>query len=150
MCRRIEKNLKVRMKNAKLKVGFTFIEMMLTIVIMAICFVPLMRMFSTSISEVIYAGDKLTALNLAREQMERVKNLNLTEAQLLKLGDKIIPSSDKPPLKKNNTSWRIRRIFKKDTDPLEVKVEVYRESKVSQKILELSTMIEDLEWTKED
>jgi hypothetical protein len=43
------------------------------------------------------------------------------------------------------------RILKKGSDPLEVKVIVFREDKGKrEKLLELVTLIEDLEWEKED
>lgn len=136
------------MKNTQyLSVGFTYIEMVLTVVIIAICFVPLIRMFSTSINEVSYAGDKLTALNLAREEIEKIKNLNLTEAQLLALGNAVTPPKSEPALKRNNADWRIERILKPASDPLEVKVIVWRSALAPQKMLELTTLIEDLEWT---
>lgn len=129
-----------------LSVGFTYIEMVITVVIIAICFVPLIRMFSTSINEVSYAGDKLTALNLAREEIEKIKNLNLTEAQLLALGNAVTPPKSEPALKRNNADWRIERILKPASDPLEVKVIVWRSALAPQKVLELTTLIEDLEW----
>ncbi|MEK6715037.1 MAG: type II secretion system protein [Candidatus Omnitrophota bacterium] len=136
--------------NAQRKRAFTYIEMVITVVIIAICFVPLIRMFSTSIAEVVYAGDKLIALNLAREEMEKVKNLNLTEAQLLALGNRLNPPKSEPALKINKADWRIERVLKPDSDPLEVKVIVWHQAKAPQKALELTTLIEDLEWTEED
>lgn len=143
-----DKNLKSKMQN--LKRGFTYVEMVITVVIIAICFVPLMRMFSASIGEVAYVGDKLTAFNLAREEMEKIKNLNFSEAQFLALGNAVIPPKGSPPLRRNKINWRIERILKEGTDPLEIRVLVWREDKKPQKILELATLIEDLEWTEAD
>lgn len=137
------------MGKTKLDYAFTYIEMMITVVIVAVCFVPLMNMFSSSIQEASYTGDKLTALNLAREEMEKVKNLNFTETQLLALGNTVIPPKTEPPLARNNAGWRITREFKEGSDPLEVKISVYRESKTPQKMVELITLIEDLEWIEE-
>ena len=133
-----------------LSAGFTYVEMVITVVIIAVCFVPLIRMFSSSIGEVVYAGDKLTALNLAREEMERVKNLNLTEVQLAELGNVVTPEKSAPPLKRNKVSWRIERRIKPNSDPLEIEVIVWRESKTPQKVLQLATLNEDLEWTEEE
>lgn len=129
--------------------AFTYIELMITVMIIAICFVPLMSMFSSSIKEMTYAGDKLTALNLAREEMEKIKNLNFTEAQLLALGNTEMPPNGKA-LVRNNVNWRIERTFGDGSDPLEVRVSVYRESKAPQKMIELVTLIEDLEWAGVD
>lgn len=139
------------MRNTRyLSAAFTYVEMVITIVVIAICFVPLIQMFSGSIGEVVYAGDKLTALNLAREEMEKFRNLNLTESQLLSLGNMITPAKSEPPLKRNKVNWRIERVLKENSDPLEVNIIVWRESKTPQKILEVATLIEDLEWTEED
>ncbi|PIQ89501.1 MAG: hypothetical protein COV72_02430 [Candidatus Omnitrophica bacterium CG11_big_fil_rev_8_21_14_0_20_42_13] len=135
------------MQNKKLNTAFTYIEMMVTVVIVAICFVPLIQVFSDSIAKIGYAGDKLTALNLARDEMEKIKNLNLTEAQFISMGNVIIPAKDKPPLKRNKAYWRIERILKENSDPLEVRVIVYRQGKEAYKVLELATLIEDLEWS---
>lgn len=133
------------MRSAKRKGGFTYIEMVITVVVITICFTPLLRMFSSSITEVAYAGDKLTALNLAREEIEKVKNLNFTEEQLFVLGSIVTPPKNEPPVRRNRAEWRIERVLKDGSDPLEVRVIVWREGKVPQKILELATLIEDLE-----
>ncbi|MDP1854028.1 MAG: type II secretion system protein [Candidatus Omnitrophota bacterium] len=144
------KNAQRKTHSAKRKKAFTYIEMVITVVVIAICFVPLIQMFSSSIGEVIYAGDKLTALNLAREEMEKFRNLNFTEVQLLSLGNMITPAKSEPPLKRNRANWRIERVLKENSDPLEVNIIVWRQAKTPQKILELATLVEDLEWTEED
>jgi len=138
-------------RQGRQKVGFTYIEMMVTVVIITLCFVPLVKMFTSSVSQISYSGDRLTALNLAREEMEKIKNLNLTESQIAALGSLTIPPEKSPPIFRNKANWRIKRILKKDSDPLEVRVEVFRESGAgSKKMVELSTLIEDLEWTAVD
>ena len=56
------------------KNGFTFIEMLIALAIIGICFAPLSRMFMESVQETLYLGDMLTAMGLARREMEQVKN----------------------------------------------------------------------------
>ena len=83
--------------------------------------------------------------------MEKVKNLNLTESQIVGMGNVVTPPENKPPLPRNKANWRIKRILKKDSDPLLVRIEVFREGdEASESIVTLSTLIEDLEWTDVD
>lgn len=131
--------------------GFTFIELLITLAVIAICFLPLMRMFSVSLEQVYVTEDLTTARYLAQEGMERVKNLGFTEAQLEDLGDVWAPALDKPALELNGKRWRILRKIIKGTDPLEIKIQVYQVSshkhQVSDKpIVEVVTLVEDLDW----
>ena len=133
--------------------GFTFIELLITLAVIAICFLPLMRMFSVSLEQVYVTEDLTTARYLAQEGMERVKNLGFTEAQFEDLGDRWEPFLDKPPLELNGKYWRSLRKIVKGTDPLEIRIQVYQVSKyqgvkVSEKpIVEVVSLVEDLDWT---
>lgn len=133
--------------------GFTFIELLIALAVIAICFLPLMRMFSVSLEQAYVSNDLTTARYLAQEGMEKVKNLGFTEAQLEDLGDIWEPPLDKPPLEINGRYWRTLRKIVKGTDPLEVKILVYQVSghqsvKVSEKpVVEVVTLMEDLDWT---
>jgi len=133
--------------------GFTFIELLITLAVIAICFLPLMRMFSVSLEQVYVTEDLTTARYLAQEGMEKVKNLGFTEAQFEDLGDRWEPFLDKPPLELNGKYWRSLRKIVKGTDPLEIRIQVYQVSKyqgvkVSEKpIVEVVSLVEDLDWT---
>ena len=83
--------------------------------------------------------------------MERLKNLGYTEAQISEAGDVWEPELGKPPLEMNQAKWRILRKIIRGSDPLEVRVLVFREPiKAGLKpVLELVTLIEDLEWMGE-
>jgi prepilin-type N-terminal cleavage/methylation domain-containing protein len=139
--------------------GFTFVELLITLAVIAICFLPLMRMFSVSLEQAYQTSDLTTARYLAQEGMERVKNLGFTEAQLEDLGDVWEPALDKPPLELNGRYWRILRKIVKGTDPLEIRIQVYQvtshpstslgagQSPVTSKpIVEVVTLVEDLDW----
>lgn len=133
--------------------GLTFIELLITLVVIAIAFLPLMRMFSSGIEQALLATDLTTARYLAREGMEKLKNLGFTEAQISELGDIWEPHLSKPPLELNGKKWRTLRKIMKKTDPLEVKITVYQVTDqpanrpTGQPIIELATLIEDLDWT---
>lgn len=135
--------------------GFTFIELLLTLLVMAVCFLPLMRMFSVSLEQAYINTDLTTARFLAQAQMEKVKNLGFTEAQIEALGDIWEPDMDEPAMELNGNKWRVRRKIIQGTDPLEVRVQVYQEQNSRRKIktesfkpvIELVTLIEDLDWT---
>lgn len=134
--------------------GFTFIELLITLAVIAICFLPLMRMFSVALEQTREVGDLTTARALAREEMEKFKNLNFTEAQLETIGDVWLPPLDKPALILNERKWRVLRKIVQGSDPLEVHILVYedaeRTSQDAKPIVELVTLIEDLEWTPAD
>lgn len=133
--------------------GFTFIEVLITLSVIAICFLPLMRMFSTSLEQVYLTEDLTCGRYLAQEEIERVKNSGFTEAQLSDLGDIWKPPLDEPPLDLNGRKWRVLRKIIKGTTPLEVQVQVYRVSvkpsktELKQPVVELVTLIEDLDWS---
>jgi len=131
--------------------GFTFIELLITWAVIAICFLPLMRMFSASLEQVYVTNDLTVARYLAQEGMEKVKNLGFTEAQFEDLGDIWEPALDKPPLELNNRYWRVFRKIVKGTDPLEIRIQVYQLSAISYQlsekpIVEVVTLVEDLDW----
>ena len=118
--------------------GFTYIEMLVTLAIIAICFVPLTRMFSRNIEETVYLGNLVTAMALARQEIEKVKNLALTEKQIETIGDIHYPA-----IIMNETSCYVERNIKPGTDPLEIRVRVYRENEFDKPMVELVTLFED-------
>lgn len=134
----------------KSRKGFTFIELLIALAVMAICFLPLMRMFTVALEQTREAEDLSVAQGLAREEMERLKNLNFTEAQLESIGDVWQPPLDKPPLILNEKRWRALRKIVKGTSPLEVHILVYEDTQQTgqavKPTIELVTLIGDLEW----
>ncbi len=124
--------------------GFTYIEMLTVIALMALCFVPILRMFTESVNEVRQYSDLGTAIQLGRDVMEEVKNFRLTEAQIESQGVVWIPGKKESPLILNGQHWKIKRSTIKHTDPLEVHVEVFREEDLNHPILKLESLIEDL------
>jgi prepilin-type N-terminal cleavage/methylation domain-containing protein len=137
------------------KKALTFIEILIALAILAIAFLPLMNMFSLGLEEGMRTGDVDTARYLAQTGMETMKNLAFTKTQLKNLGDVWEPALAQPPLAINGRSWRIYRCVKKNTDPLEIHIQVYEAPKEKGKaptakpLVDLVTLVEDFEWTGE-
>jgi len=129
--------------------AFTFIELLISLSVIAIAFLPLMQMFTTGLEQVYHISELNSARYLAQEEMERLKNLQFTEAQIKDLGDLWEPALDKPALEFNECRWRVLRKVTQYSDPLEVRIQVFSEPIIpkSKPILELVTLLEDLEWT---
>ena len=114
--------------------GFTYIELLVALAVIGALFVPVMRLFSHSLYSSTVSRDLITATNLAKWQMERLKNLNLTKERLLRMGDGVYPPMDEAPMEMNNAKWRIRRVVVKGElpddvnlkKPVEIRVLVYR------------------------
>ena len=126
--------------------GFTFIEILMTLTIIAVLFVPVMQLFSHSMGAAGDSLDLIVATNLAKSEMERTINLNLTKAQLKALGEQINPPLTDPPMAIDKTLWRVRREVVEGSDPLEVRVHVYREADKEHDVVTLTTLIEDMMW----
>jgi len=117
--------------------GFTFIELLLALVIMGICFVPLMQMFSVSLSEIGYIDDMRTALDLAREEVEKVKNIGLTEDQIKNMGN-----VSSPPIVLNARQWRAVRVVRREVSPLEFTVYIFKGDSLQQPVIAVSTIVQ--------
>ncbi len=128
--------------------GFTYIEILIALAVIAILFIPMIQLFSCAASSVTVSGEGITAVNLARWEMERVKNLNVTKAGLKKIGDVWTPKLDEPVLELNHAKWRVLRRVKADSDPLEVRVEVYRSDNLNKPVASSVTLIEDNIWSE--
>lgn len=127
--------------------GFTFIEILITISVIAILFVPVMQLFSHSLFATDENLELITATNLAKSEMERTINLNLTKEQLKLSGTQFFPPANEKPFDVNGKFWRVKREIIDSTDPLEVRVHVYKEENLEKSVLSLVTLIEDLMWT---
>ena len=137
------------------KNALTFIEILISLTILAVAFLPLMNMFSIGLEEGTRVGDVDTARYLVQSGVERMKNLALTKSQLKNLGDVWYPKLNQPPLLINNQTWRVLRSIKKGTDPLEVHIKVYESpaakdrTPTGEPLVDVVTLVEDLEWTGE-
>ena len=128
------------------KSAFTFLEILLALSIIAVLFLPMMRLFSHALHSTSHSKDLITAANLAQWQMERIKNLAITKEQVQALGNSIYPEGNKPALIVNETAFRIKQIIK-DSDPLEIQIEVYRDGEMDKlPLMALVTLIEDTIW----
>lgn len=105
--------------------AFTYIELLITLTVIAVLFVPIMQLFSHSLIASSTSQDLITATGLARWEMERIKNLNVTKEKLIEIGDSLYPPVDEEPMKLNEMLWRIKREIIEGSDPLEVRVHVY-------------------------
>jgi len=133
-------------KNLERHSAFTYIELLIALAIIAVLFVPIMQLFSHSLYSVSHSQSLITATNLAKWGMERTKNLNVTKAQLKEIGDEVYPPAEQEPIEMNHAKWRIKRDVMENTDPLEVRVSVYRKDKLTKPIVTLVTLIEDMTW----
>ncbi len=124
--------------------GFSYLEILLALSILAIFFLPCMEMFSRSVAQLSYISEMNTALALGREGMERIKNLRLTEKQLLSRGDEYFPAAEDEPIRLNGIDWRILQHFELGTDPLKVQVSVFRDGLFDEPLVELTTLVEDV------
>jgi len=127
--------------------GFTLIEILMTMSIIAILFVPVMQLFSNSIFSTSISLERITAMNLAQSEMERTINLNLTKEELKKIGTVIFPPEKEKPIEMDHQFWRTKRHIVQDSDPLEVHVMVYKDSEPNNPLVTLVTLIEDLMWS---
>ena len=118
------------------KRGFTFVEILLTLVIITACAVPMMQMFSTAVEQVGSVDEIRTAMDLGREEIEKIKNLALTEEQLKALGNVV-----SPPIVLNRTVWFTARVADPDATPLKVTVYVFRDSLMTRPVVTFVTVV---------
>jgi len=136
--------------------SLTFVEILITLAVVAVAFLPLTRMFSMGLEKETVMSDINTARYLAQYGMEKIKNTGFTKAQLRSLGDVWDPPLDEPAYIMNKQEWRILRNVRPSGGPLEVHVLVYsgpiaRSGKrPKEPLVDLVTLIEDLEWTGDE
>lgn len=127
------------------RAGFTLIEVIMALTMITLFFVPIMELFSTSLSALAESDKTTTALALGQEGVERVKNLRLTQDQIARQGSVWWPDKGQSPLLMNKRLWRVERTATPGTDPLEITVRVYLYAAdgAEEKVLELKTLIAD-------
>ncbi|MBI3333594.1 MAG: prepilin-type N-terminal cleavage/methylation domain-containing protein [Candidatus Omnitrophica bacterium] len=116
--------------------GFTFIEILLTLLILMISIVPLLQLYATIVEETGAIDDMRTALDLGREEVEKVKNLALTEEQLKAIGNVV-----SPPIRLNRAVWFTVRVVDKASKPLRVTVFTLKGSLSTRPLVSLVTII---------
>ncbi len=126
--------------------GFTFIEILITLTVIAVLFVPVMQLFSNSLYSTSENLDRITVMNLAQSEMERTINLNMTKEQIKRIGTQIFPALGEPPYTINKGRWRVQREVIEDSDPLEVRIKVFREGQPEKVLITLVTLMEDMMW----
>ena len=126
--------------------SFTYIELLIALAIIAVLFIPVMQLFSECLHSTGGSRDLITALHLAKWEMERTKNLNVTKSQLKEMGDSLYPAPGEEPLEINGLKWRIKREIIQASDPLEVRVYVFRDAQPQKPLVILVTLIEDTAW----
>jgi prepilin-type N-terminal cleavage/methylation domain-containing protein len=125
--------------------GFTYIELLITLTLIGIIFLSIMQFFSHSLYSVNHTRERITALNLAKWQMEKIKNLNLSKREWLEKGSSVYPSVKEEPLFINQALWRIYTEVKKREGPLEILVKVKKEGE-DKPLITLYTLTEDSLW----
>ena len=118
------------------KRGFTFVENLLTLVIISLCAMPLMRLYATAVEQTGTVDEIRTALDLSREEVEKGKNLALTEDQIKALGNVV-----GPPLFLNRTVWFTVRIVDPDASPLKITVFIFRDSLATRPVVSMVTIL---------
>lgn len=118
------------------RAGFTFVEILIALLILAVAAVPLMRLFAASIEQIGVCDDLRTALDLAREEVEKLKNIALTEEQIKQIGTVV-----NPPVRLNEGLWYTVRRVDPLASPLEVRVFVYRSRPRGTPLVSVSTIL---------
>jgi hypothetical protein len=118
----------------------------MTLTVIALLFVPVMQLFTNSLFSTNINLEMLTAMNLAQSEMERTINLNLTKAQLQKIGTQVFPPEDQKPIELNHSQWRVKREIVEGSDPLEVRTIVYLDGQPEKPLVTLVTLVEDMMW----
>lgn len=116
--------------------GFTFVEVLLTLVLISIAAIPMMKLYSTAVEQTGTVDEIRTALDLAREEVEKVKNLALTEEQIKALGNVV-----SPPIFLNRAVWYAVRVVDPQATPLQVTVFVFRNSLATRSVVSMVTIV---------
>ena len=127
------------------KFAFTYIELLITLAFIGIIFIPVMQLFSHSLYSLTVSRDLITATNLAKWQMERIKNRNFSKSQWIEKGNQVYPPMEDEPLYINDAYWRIYTEVGSREALLEMRVNVHKEGE-PEPTFTLVTLIEDTLW----
>jgi type II secretory pathway pseudopilin PulG len=106
--------------------GFTLVEALLALTLLGITVVPLLQLYSSSLGELLAAEERSVAVSLAEREMERVRALGSDEARLRATGAVCEPPVGQLPERVGAASWRTCRALDAQSDPLELRVDVFR------------------------
>jgi len=120
----------------KYKEGITLVEVLIASVILAVALIPLLSVLNINLKGASHTKNLRVAINLAREEIEKVKSLSYKEEEIESVKyEKII----------NNVNWKIEREVVPTSDPLQIWVRVYREEE-AKPVITLFTLKENLTW----
>lgn len=125
--------------------GFTFVEILVTLSVMALLFVPMMQLFSHALEGAQVSRDLITAVSLARWEMERTKNLGIRPQRLKVIGNVTWPAEGEPAFSLNGRAWRLYRFLETESEPLQVTVEARREGE-ERPVARLTTLLGETVW----
>ncbi len=125
--------------------GFTYVEILVTLSIVGLLFVPMMQMFTHAMAATNESRDITTAVSLARWQIERLKNLSNDLENITILAGTMWPPPEEPPLELNDQFWRIDHFINEASKPVEVRVSVRRDGE-TKSLAELYTLIAETSW----
>ena len=134
--------------------GFTLLEIIVALLIIAVAFLPLMRMYTSALEQIEQTSNLTTAKYIAKASMEKTKNMAVSEGRLLGLRNPIEPPLGEPPYTLNGREWRVEKVISRTTEgsiKVTVKVflirkEISDEDKTflqSKPVIKISTLIED-------
>jgi len=106
--------------------GFTLVEALLALTLLGISVVPLLQLYSASLGELLAAEERSVAISLAEREMERMRALGSDEARLRADGAVCEPPVGQLPERLGGASWRACRALDAASDPLELRIEVFR------------------------
>jgi prepilin-type N-terminal cleavage/methylation domain-containing protein len=127
--------------------GFTFIEILITLSLLGLLFVPMMNFFSQAVESTRSSRDMMTAVTLARWHMEQMKNLSADFNQLKPIANTLWPPPEEPALALNERLWRIDRIMDPEHQPTEVRIAVRLDGEVKP-LVELTTLLTETSWVQ--
>lgn len=126
--------------------GFTFVEILMTLAVIGILFIPVTQLFNHSIFATANSLEMITAANLANSEMEKTINLNLPKVKLKELGTVYYPPLEEEPLVVNQLPWRVERQILPASDPVEIRINVYHADRMEKPMVTLVTLVEDMMW----
>ena len=136
--------------------GFTLLEIITALIVIAVAFLPLMRMYTSALEQIEQTSNLTTAKYIAKAAMEKMKNMAVSEGRLLGLKNPIEPPLGEPPYTLNGREWRVEKVVRRTMEgSIKVTVKVYLIRKQvsdddkgflkSKPVIGISTLIEDYE-----
>lgn len=125
------------------RTGFTFIELVISMALLAIGIFPVLELFSSALSTVVATRTNVTAVNFANEALEMVKNMNLSVDQWIEMKQYDYPLPGEEDVIINGQSWNFSVVVTEPARPLPLEIRVFQ-SDSSEPVLKLHTLLEDL------